>query len=85
MTLLGDAAHLQPPNGEGANLAMQDGAELGLAIAAHPGDIEAALASYEEAMFPRSAAAGAEGAVNNAVLLGAGAAANLVSLLSGAR
>ena len=43
---------------------MFDGAELGKAIAAHPGDVESALAAYEKDLFPRSQSAAAESAYN---------------------
>jgi 2-polyprenyl-6-methoxyphenol hydroxylase-like FAD-dependent oxidoreductase len=50
VTLIGDAAHLMPPVGEGANQAMLDAAELAGRIAA---DAHEAIQTYEEAMFTR--------------------------------
>ncbi|QFY64074.1 hypothetical protein FZ934_22790 (plasmid) [Rhizobium grahamii] len=49
-----------PPSGDGANIAMFDGAELAKAILAHPDNPELALATYEELMFCRSHAAAAD-------------------------
>jgi 2-polyprenyl-6-methoxyphenol hydroxylase-like FAD-dependent oxidoreductase len=86
VTLLGDAAHLAPPDGEGANWAMFDGAELGKALAAHPADVEAALAAYEADMFVRSAKAAEEAAKTHALCFNdENAPQALIQLLSPAR
>jgi 2-polyprenyl-6-methoxyphenol hydroxylase-like FAD-dependent oxidoreductase len=53
VTLLGDAAHLMPPVGEGANQAMLDGAELALTLVAHPDNPSTAIRDYEQTMFSR--------------------------------
>jgi 2-polyprenyl-6-methoxyphenol hydroxylase-like FAD-dependent oxidoreductase len=45
---------MSPFAGEGANLAMYDGAELGQAIAAHPDGTEAAFTANETVLLPRS-------------------------------
>ena len=83
VTLIGDAAHVAVPNGEGANLAMLDGAELGTALAAHPDDVEAALAEYERALFPRSAAAAADGFELHEIMFGADSPRSLLDMFAG--
>lgn len=56
VTLLGDAAHLMPPLGVGANLAMLEGAELAESVAAAPGldDLDRAVRAFEERMWARA-------------------------------
>ena len=82
VTLLGDAAHLMSPSGEGANLAMYDGAELAKAIAAHPNDLEAALLAYETDLFPRSATEAAEAERMQEVLFGDNAPQSLLDFFA---
>ncbi len=85
VTLLGDAAHLMPPSGEGANLAMLEGAELADAIVRHPGDIEAALSAYEEPMFSRAALEAKEAHLMLDLCLGDDAPSAFIEMMTGTK
>ncbi|OZC87676.1 hypothetical protein CH272_18865 [Rhodococcus sp. 05-340-1] len=85
VTLLGDAAHLMAPTGDGANQAMLDGAILGTSIAE---TLEArkplseAVCAYEAEMFPRASAIAAESRRMEELGIASDAARNLVAMLA---
>ncbi len=78
ITLVGDAAHLMPPVGEGANMALLDGALLALALAAHPDDFATAVEEYEREMYERTSAAARMSAEMQELLMSPDAARRLL-------
>jgi len=85
VTLLGDAAHLLPPVGEGANLAMLDAVELARAVAAHPSDLDTAIQAYEPVMLARAAETAKMSAKVADLLNGPDAAQKVVRFFRGER
>lgn len=61
ITLIGDAAHLMPPSGEGVNTAMLDALDLSEHLISNTyNDIQSAIAAYERKMHSRAAILGKE-------------------------
>jgi 2-polyprenyl-6-methoxyphenol hydroxylase-like FAD-dependent oxidoreductase len=83
VTLAGDAAHVMSPfAGEGANLAMFDGAELARAIIHNGDDFDAALAEYEPAMVERAQESAEQSAFGLDLIFSQTAPAELVAFFS---
>jgi 2-polyprenyl-6-methoxyphenol hydroxylase-like FAD-dependent oxidoreductase len=61
ITLIGDAAHLMPPSGEGVNTAMLDALDLSECLTSGEfNNLPAAMAAYEAQMLARAAILGEE-------------------------
>jgi len=82
LTLLGDAAHLMPPSGEGVNLAMLDALELSEAISKNINNVNEAIVEYEKKMIERAQEEAKESIKMQELLFGQDAPKGLVDFLT---
>lgn len=83
ITLLGDAAHLMPPSGEGVNLAMLDALEISEFLTSDDfKDRQTAIAAYEKSMQARGAAEAQVSLEMTAWMHAEGAQAIMVQMLN---
>jgi len=86
ITIIGDAAHLMPPSGEGVNTAMLDALDLSEHLTSGKyKDIRSAIAAFEKHMRARGTVLALEALEGNEIMYGAHALENLLHLLSGER
>lgn len=85
LTMIGDAAHVMPPfAGEGANMAMLDALELSECLCSENfGDMQTAIASYENQMRKRAAVAAKESLENGERMHSADALKTMLAFFSG--
>lgn len=84
ITIIGDAAHLMPPSGEGVNTAMLDALDLSEHLTNGQYDsIQAAIAAFEQHMRARAAVLAQEALDGNEVMYGEHALETLVARLNG--
>lgn len=83
ITIIGDAAHLMPPSGEGVNTAMLDALDLSEYLTSGDyKDLQTAIGAYENKMRARGALLAQEALDGNEVMYGEHALEELISLLS---
>jgi len=83
ITLIGDAAHIMPPSGEGVNLAMLDAVELCECLTSNDfTDTQTAIAAYEKSMRTRAAKEAEDALEMREWMHAEGALENMIELIS---